>query len=256
MTTLAANKPRAYELGERNDLTLVASTQIYEGGAVGIVKATGLARPLTSVDRFGGFAEQRVDSTAGADFRWSGTAVRVIDEGQVQLPVTGATITDVGLPVYATDDDTFALTPVGGVFIGFVKRFVSSGVCVVEFDADAFIDPYAGWTHVLKSANYTVDATNTGDWLWVDTDAVVITLPAVEGINFVRVGNLGSFGTVGVSVAPNAADMIEGPGITAADNKAIINTKATANRGDWIEIAQGDANGWSSKFKGTWARAA
>lgn len=254
--TLAANKPRSYELGERNDLTLVASTQIFEGAAVGIVKSTGLARSLQSTDRFGGFAEQRVDSTAGADFRWYGTMVSVVDEGEVELSVTGATITDVGLPVYATDEDTFSLSPVGGVFIGFVKRYVSSGVIVVEFDADSFQDPYAGWTHVLKSANYTVDATNTGQWLWVDTDAVVITLPAVEGINFVRVGNLGSYGTVGISVAPNAADMIEGPGITAADNKAIVNTKATAQRGDWIEIANGDANGWSAKFKGIWARAA
>jgi len=254
--SLTANKPRAYELGERNDLTLVASTQIFEGAAVGIVKATGLARSLQSTDRFAGFAEQRVDSTTGADFRWAGTTVRVVDEGEVQLSVAGVTITDVGLPVYATDEDTFALTPVGGVFVGFVKRFVAAGIAVVEFDADAFVDPYAGWTHVLKSANYTVDPTNTGEWLWVDTDAVVITLPAVEGINFVRVGNLGAYGTVGVSVAPNAADMIEGPGITAADNKAIVNTKATAQRGDWIEIADGDANGWSAKFKGIWARAA
>ena len=43
---------------------------------------------------------------------------------------------------------------------------------------------------------------------------------------------------------------------TAADDKDIINTKATARRQDWIEIAQGDANGWSSRWEGTWAREA
>ena len=56
MTTLAANKPRAYELGDQNDLPVIASDIIYEGAAVGIVKATGHARPLTSTDQFGGFA--------------------------------------------------------------------------------------------------------------------------------------------------------------------------------------------------------
>lgn len=256
MTTLAANKPRAYEGGEQNDFTLVASTKVYEGAAVGVVKATGLARPLQAGDRFVGFAVQTVDSTTGADFRWYGTMVKVWDESMVELPVTGAVITDFGMPVYASDDDTFSFSPVGGSFIGFTKRFVSAGVAVVEFDADSFQDPYQGWTHVLKSANYTVDATDTGRFIWVDTDGVVITLPAVEGINGVRVGNIGAYGAVGVAVSPNAADMIEGPGITAADNKDLINTKATAQRHDWIEIWNGDANGWSARFKGTWAREA
>ena len=257
MTTLAASKERGYEGdGNRNDFTLASATKIYGGAAVGIVKATGLARPLVAGDKFVGFAEATVDNSVASNVYYYGTMVRVIDDQEAQLPVAGAVITDVGLPVYATDDDTFVFSPVAASFIGYVKRFVSAGVVVVEFDADSLPDPYAGWTHVLKSVNYTADATNTGEWIWVDTDAVVITLPAVEGINFLRVGNLGAYGTVGSSVAPNAADMIEGPGITAADNKAIINTKATAQRGDWIEIANGDANGWSSRFKGVWARAA
>jgi hypothetical protein len=260
MTTLAANKPRAYEQGARNMFTLASSAKIYEGAAVGLVKATGLARALQSTDRFGGFAVQTADAGAvnsiSAFSPYAATVVEVVDEGMIELSVSGATITDTGLPVYATDDDTFSLSPVGGVFVGIARRYVSAGVMVVEFDADEMLDPYAGWRHTLKSANYTADATDTGTWIWVDTDAVVITLPAVEGINFLRVGNLGSYGTVGVSVSPNASDMIEGPGITAADDKDLINTKATAQRGDWIEIANGDANGWSAKFKGTWARQA
>ncbi|NPU63381.1 hypothetical protein HL667_00015 [Bradyrhizobium sp. 83012] len=256
MTTLAAAKPRAYEQGALNNFTLAASTRIYEGAAVGVVKASGLARPLQAGDRFVGFATQTVDSTSGVDFRYYNTTVEVWQEGYVELSVSGAVITDAGLPVYATDDDTFTFSPVASSFIGFVKRFSSAGVAVVEFDSVSFQDPYAGWTHSLKSANYTVDATDTGKFIWVDTDAVVITLPAVEGINMVRVGNLGAYGTVGVSVSPNAADMIEGPGITAADDKDLINTKATAQRHDWIEIMQGDANGWSARFKGTWARQA
>jgi len=85
---------------------------------------------------------------------------------------------------------------------------------------------------------------------------VVITLPAVEGIG-VGVGNIAGFGVAKVSVSPNAVDMIEGPGITAADDKDIINTKATARRGDHVIVVYGDANGWRiSKIVGTWAREA
>lgn len=253
MTTLAANKPRAYEGGNRNELGVIAADILYEGAAAGVVLATGLIRPLVGGDKFAGFLESTIDNSAGAAAAANG---RMIESGKIVLPVTGAVVTDVGQPVYATDDDTFTFVPVGASFIGFVHRFVSAGVAVVEFDAFKLRDPYAGWVHALKSANYTVDATDTGKWLWVDTDAVVVTLPAVEGINFVRVGNAGAYGAVGVSVSPAAADMIEGPGITAADDKDLINTKATANRGDWIEIGNGDANGWSARFSGTWARQA
>lgn len=253
MTTRASNAPRAYEAGNRNMFPVIASDIIYEGSAVGLVAGTGHARPLAAGDRFAGFAEFQADNSAGAA---AAINVQVIESGKVQLAVTGAVITDVGQPVYATDDDTFQFSPVSGVFIGRVHRYVSAGVVVVTFDAEEMVDPYFGWTHVLKSANATADATDTGKWWWVDTDAVVVTLPAVEGINFFRVGNIAAFGVSGVAVSPNASDMIEGPGITAADNKDLINTKATARRGDWIEIAQGDANGWSARFFGTWAREA
>jgi hypothetical protein len=89
----------------------------------------------------------------------------------------------------------------------------------------------------------------------VTTNALVILLPAVEGIGGVMVVNGGAFGTVQVEVAPNANDMIEGPGITGADNKSIVNTLAAARRGDYIKIDYGDANGWHiTDMKGTWAR--
>lgn len=257
MTTLAANKVRAYDSAPlrhwENAIPVIASDIIYEGAAVGIVSASGHARPLAVGDKFAGFAIGKCDNSAGGA---ASKNVDIYQEGFVQLPVTGALITDKGLPVYATDDDTFSLSPVGGVFIGFMSRFVSAGVAIVAFNALNFRDPWLGVTHELKSANYTVDAEDSGKMLWVDTDAVVITLPAVEGIN-VGVGNIAGFGVAGVSVSPAAADMIEGPDITAADNKDIVNTKATARRGDYIILEYGDANGWMITQKvGTWAREA
>jgi hypothetical protein len=256
MTTLATDTPRDYELGERNEIPVIASDIIYEGAAVGIVAASGHARPLSGGDVFGGFAEQRADNSAGsaADIN-----VRTYESGEVKLSVSGAVITDKSRPVYATDDNTFVFSPVGATFIGFVKRFVSSGVVIVAFDADGFVDPYAAHTvREAISANKTLDAEDSGKLFWVDTDAKTITLPAIaDGLGGVTIVNGGAFGTVAVTISPNANDMILGPDITGADNKDLINTKATAKRGDHVKLDLGDADGYVvTQLSGTWAREA
>lgn len=256
MTTLAANKPRAYELGNRNTLPVIASDIIYEGAAVGIVAGTGHARPLNAADKFGGFAESKADNSAGAA---ADINVDVIKSGEIQLSVTGAVITDVGQPVYATDDDTFVFLPTGGVFVGFVKRFVSSGVVVVEFDAGVLKDPYGDRTvRETLSANKTLDAEDSGKCFFVDTDAFTITLPAIAaGLDGAKIVNIGAFGAVAVKIAPNAADMILGPDITGTDNKYVINTKVTAKRGDFVVLGGNDADGYAiTEIVGTWAREA
>ena len=254
MTTLSADKVRDLKPGDLNDIPVVASDIIYGGAAVGIVKASGHARPLTSADEFAGFAQRQCDNSTGAA---ADKYVRVVRKGIATIPISGAVITDVGAHVWASDDDTFQFHGASAVYIGRVVRFVSSGVVDVAFDAGRMRDPFAGFTHELKSANYTVDAEDAGKVLWVDTDAVVITLPAVGGISGVVVANAAAYGVSGVAVSPNAADMIEGPDITAADNKDIINTKATAQRGDYIRVDDGDANGWTITAKrGVWAREA
>ncbi len=256
MTTLAANKQRPYELGDYNDIPVIASDIIYEGAAVGMVVASGHARPLTSVDRFVGFATRQADNSAGEA---AAIYVTVQMRGEIQLAVTGAAITDLKQPVYATDDDTFQLSPVGGVFVGFVKRFVSSGVVVVEFDAHGFLDPWRAFSvRETISADKTLDAEDTGKLFWVDTDAKIITLPAIaSGLDGCAVVNGGAFGAVAVNLSPAAADMILGPDITGADNKDLINTKATARRGDFVIIGGNDADGYAVQaMRGTWAREA
>ena len=256
MTTLAANSPRAYEGGSRNEIPVIASDIIYEGAAVGVVVGTGHARPLAAGDLFAGFAEATADNSAGAA---AAINVRVVESGKIQLSVSGAVITDVVQPVYATDDNTFTFNPVSAVFVGFVHRFVSSGVVVVAFDALNYRDPYGDRTaRALHSANATLAAVDCGRCLFVDTDAVVLTLPAIaDGLGGVKIVNIGAFGAVGLSLSPAAADMILGPGITGADNKDLINTKATAKRGDYVVLDLGDADGYVvTEMVGTWAREA
>lgn len=134
MTTLAQGKPRAYGISEPqapNEFPMIASDIIYEGAAVGD-NGSGYARPLVAADPFLGFAREQAENgtTAGAN------RVKVWEKGKIQIAVTGVTgVGDVGESVYATDDDTFTLTPSGATAIGKVSRHVSGTTCVVEFEA-------------------------------------------------------------------------------------------------------------------------
>lgn len=258
MTTLAANTPRSFEVGERNDIPVIASDIIYEGAAVGVVDASGHARPLNAADRFAGFATDKADNSDGsaADIN-----VNVVKSGQVQLSVSGAVITDVGQPVYATDDNTFVFSPVSAVFIGYVKRFVESGVVIVDFNAGVIPDPWAHKTvRELLSGTKTFDAQDTGKLFVVDSDGDgdALTLPAIaDGLGGITIMAISGFGTTAVTISPNANDMILGPDITGANDKDLICTKATQRRGDFVTLDLGDADGYVvTEMRGTWAREA
>lgn len=254
-TTLAANKPRAYEGGSRNEFPVVASDIIYEGAAVGLVDASGHARPLTSVDKFVGFAEAKADNAAGAA---AAINVRVIESGKIQLAVSGAVITDVGQPVYASDDDTFTFNPADGPFVGFVHRFVSAGVAIVTFDATTNRDPWAHKTvRETLTGIKTFDAQDCGKLFCVTDagDGDALTLPAIaDGLSGITILAVGAFGSTAVTLDPGATDMILSPDKAGVDNTNLVLTKATQRRGDFITLIAGDADGYMvTEVRGTWA---
>lgn len=115
--------------------------------------------------------------------------------------------------------------------------------------------------------NKTLDLAGCGIVQNVITDAITVTLPATTaGAYFIiRNGGVpasssvgygtGSDGSVLVTVAPNASDKIQGNSFSAADNKAALNTKATAKVGDEIHLVGDGTDGWLiTRVKGTWAR--
>jgi hypothetical protein len=249
MTTLAADAIRITEGGNRNAFPVVASDIIYAGAAVGRVDASGHVRPLTSADHFVGFAEMQADNSAGAA---AAINCQVIESGKVKLAVSGAVITDVDQPVYATDDDTFTFNPVGGIFIGRVHRFVSSGVVVVKFDASAMFDPYAAWPiRETLTGVKTFDAQDCGKAFFC-TDAAdgdALTLPAIaDGLNDILIVAIGAYGTTQIKIDPAAADNIRAADLAAVDNKDLLLTKATQRRGDCARIWLGDADGYSASL--------
>lgn len=131
MATLAADKPRDYYEGEYHDFPVIASDIIYQGAAVGD-NASGYARPLVAGDPFRGFAQEKVDNSAGSA---GAKYVRVKKMGEILLPISALAITDVGKDVYASDDDTFTLTQSTNTRIGYVSAWVSTGYGIVRFKA-------------------------------------------------------------------------------------------------------------------------
>mgnify|MGYP001602698178 CR=1 FL=1 len=124
---LSANTKRNYGGVGINSLPVKATSVIYEGSAVGVT--AGYVRALVAADPFEGFALEAKTGTA-AD---GGERINVQTEGLVQLSITSLAVTDVGSNVYASDDGTFTLTPGSNSLIGYVYRFVSTGVGIIRF---------------------------------------------------------------------------------------------------------------------------
>ena len=135
MTTLAADKLRNWFFSGdpvTSEYPVIAADIIYRGAAVG-ENGSGYARPLVAADPFLGFAEAKVDNAAGVA---GDKNVFVRQKGFVQLPIAALAITANDRPaVYASDDDTFTLTSSGNTLIGYVDRWISTGLAVVEFDS-------------------------------------------------------------------------------------------------------------------------
>ena len=115
------------------------------------------------------------------------------------------------------------------------------------------------FTEIASSA-FTADAQDNGKVFLCDT-TLVITLPAIGSnemgpYTFVNYGvETDNVSNVLITLAPNSSDKISGCDITAANDKDLINTLATARRGDYVKLVYGGSDGWSiEEMVGTWAR--
>jgi predicted RecA/RadA family phage recombinase len=149
---LTADTPRVYELGDINSLPVKASSTIYEGSAVGIT--SGYARALTAGDDFAGFAERQADNSAVATD--GAINVRVIAKGLARVTLASVAVTDVGSPVYMSDDGTFTLTQGSNSYVGVVYRYVTTNTCVIAFKAHGTNDGPAAAGASLASAQILV----------------------------------------------------------------------------------------------------
>ena len=130
---LTADTPRKVMGGHWVDYPMLASATIYEGSLVGA--SSGYARALTAGDTFLGIAQKGCVETTAAN---GGEYVRVRSGvWREEFALAGA-ITDIGKPVYASDDGTLSLTGAFYSPVGKVVRYVSASLMEIEFrTADA-----------------------------------------------------------------------------------------------------------------------
>lgn len=261
MTTSAKDAPLIVEQGLENAIGIIDNDIVYEGSAVGD-NGAGYGRPLVAGDLFCGFAKDNCDNT-GAGHAAGAKNMLLLREGVVKLTLVSVAITDIGEPVYASDDATFTMvgagTSSGNSFVGIIVRYIDSTHAMVAFGPkikDPFPNPPA--TRILKSADYTALITDSGKVIYVDTTTKIIAMTAIatllSGFELTIV-NAG----VGIliEVDPNGSEVMSGGcGLAAGTaGQKLSNTAATAKRGDYVKLA-GNATGWTViGMRGTWVMA-
>ena len=251
MTTLAADSPMVQVLGKENAIGIIAADIVYEGAMVGD-NAAGYGRPLSAGDKFLGHNMFKVDNTTGA----AGAKNLTLKTGRYRhvVDLVGV-ITDVGQPVYASDDAVVTFSAAGNSYVGVITRYVSATQMEVEFRPGEE-DEWGNRTRVAKTDDYTTLITDAGKVIYLGVDTKTITLLAtVAGSRFTIV-NPAAFGTVEIHVDPNAADLFLGGCEVAAnaDGDKMSNTKATQQRNDFIDVISDGATGYTVLgIRGTWA---
>ena len=110
----------------------------------------------------------------------------------------------------------------------------------------------------IKTANYTVVInTDSGKTLVSTLDAIVYTLPSIAVGNTITFINMADDGQAALNISPAAVDAITYAG-SSVDNKDLINTKATAKKGDFVTLASLDGVvAWQVvDARGVWAKEA
>lgn len=133
-----------------------------------------------------------------------------------------------------------------------------------EFKTDALGNnaPIKEGLVVEITADKTLSYENSGNVFLIGTDALTVTLPATKkGVCYTFI-NSGADGNNLITLSPDEDDAIFGTIANAAadsvsggaDDKDIVNTKETANKGDRITLVGDGVDGWYiTEGVGIWA---
>ncbi len=78
-----------------------------------------------------GIAYEEMDNSAGSN---GDVSVRVYTLGDFGLTLTGATVADIGRPVFASADDTLTFTGASNSYVGVVQDFVATNEIILRID--------------------------------------------------------------------------------------------------------------------------
>jgi hypothetical protein len=149
---LSADKQKREMVGNEETYPVAASAKIY-ANAMCVLDNSGYANELTAAGgRFIGHAVAQVDNSSGIAAAKDVTVKR--GRYRRQETLTGVAITDVGRPVYASDDATLTLTPASSTtiypMVGIVCRYVTTNTAVVEFRSHEWAEGEVMLTDMVK----------------------------------------------------------------------------------------------------------
>ncbi len=218
---LTANRDLEFYASEQLiDLGVDDNIRVYRGAFVGRNRATGFARPLVAGDDFLGVAYLEADNTV-AGHAAGGVKVRLRQSVDMVIALAGAAVGDIGKDVYASDDATLTLTPLGNSRIGRIVALEGSDVARVR------CQPQTGGQGELegRAVRQVSDATQalTLDHvnrvlLMANTTARTLTLPTAASCR------AGSWVRVVKTSSAAAAITLDGNGSETIDGAATLAT--------------------------------
>ncbi len=251
MATLGADSPQILVGGDMGSVPIIASDIVYEGAMVGD-NGAGYGRPLVAGDKFIGHSITRVTNASAVPGAFN---IR-LRTGKYRLVCSlVGLITDVGQPVYASDDQVLSfaasIVAVKNSYVGRISRYVSATKMEIEFETcgqDEF-DPNPN--RFTVSVADTTEATFNGKIIYVDTTALITFLAVVPGYKITIVNGAG-LAVAETTIDFNGAETSLGGCDLAAAGILLTNTLGTAQRGDFLQFI-GNSTGWNIVNKrGIW----
>jgi hypothetical protein len=130
--TLAAAVDRPHYVDQKiREHPVVANAVIYRGALLSI-RSTGYVGPLVAGEQFAGIAYASVDATGAAS---GAKKVKAYTQGDFEVPLASAAVTDLGDAIYGTADDATSKTATSNTFLGVIVGYVSSTVVIVRINS-------------------------------------------------------------------------------------------------------------------------
>ncbi|MHC5110217.1 MAG: hypothetical protein ACYTHJ_10105 [Planctomycetota bacterium] len=130
---------------------LAGGVHVFQGAMLGVTPA-GFARPLVGGDLLAGLAYEEIVNTAGAN---GDLHIRAFTMGDFGLPLAGALPSDLGRPVFASDDDTLTYQSAGNSYVGTVQNTTSNGEVVLRLQT--MRQPVQTMTHAVENLSAGID---------------------------------------------------------------------------------------------------
>ncbi len=132
---LTTNRELPHYLDQQLRSFRVGGGETIHKGAFVSVDSSGYAAPLAAGETFIGVALESGDNSSGLD---GDKSIPCYTQGDFEHTLSGATVTDIGAAVYASDDGTLTFTSASNSFVGYMVDVVSSNKIILR------IQPFAG----------------------------------------------------------------------------------------------------------------